>query len=72
LATSNTGELPIAQKTYDLIKWYVPILNRLLRDLRFFLGDRIINRKSLMVCFLAENSNVATPLQTLQLFNPPQ
>ncbi|SKB15083.1 hypothetical protein PL11201_690104 [Planktothrix sp. PCC 11201] len=26
------SELPIIQKTYDLIKWYVPILNRLPRD----------------------------------------
>ncbi|MEA5499180.1 diversity-generating retroelement protein Avd [Limnoraphis robusta Tam1] len=37
------NELPIIQKTYDLIKWYVPILNRLPRDHRFSLGDRIIN-----------------------------
>jgi hypothetical protein len=36
-------ELPIIQKTYDLIKWYVPILNRLPRDHKFMLGDRIIN-----------------------------
>ncbi len=35
-------ELPIIQKTYDLIKWYVPILNRLPRDHHFLLGDRII------------------------------
>lgn len=35
-------ELPIIQKTYDLIRWYVPILNRLPRDHRFSLGDRII------------------------------
>jgi len=35
-------ELPIIQKTYDLIKWYVPILNRLPRDHKFMLGDRII------------------------------
>jgi hypothetical protein len=35
-------ELPIIQKTYDLIKWYVPILNRLPRDHKFLLGDRII------------------------------
>jgi hypothetical protein len=34
-------ELPIIQKTYDLIKWYVPILNRLPRDHKFLLGDRI-------------------------------
>jgi 23S rRNA-intervening sequence protein len=36
------NELPIIQKTYDLIQWYVPILNRLPRDHRFNLGDRII------------------------------
>ncbi len=35
-------ELPIIQKTYDLIKWYVPILNRLPRDHKFVLGDRMI------------------------------
>jgi len=33
--------LPIIQKTYDLIKWYVPVLNRLPRDHKFLLGDRI-------------------------------
>ena len=36
-------ELPIIQKTYDLIKWYVPILNRLPKAHRFILGDRMIN-----------------------------
>ena len=35
-------ELSIIQKTYDLIKWYVPILNRLPRDHKFILGDRMI------------------------------
>jgi hypothetical protein len=35
-------ELPIIQKTYDLIKWIVPILARLPRTHRFTLGDRII------------------------------
>ncbi|MFM7528006.1 MAG: diversity-generating retroelement protein Avd, partial [Nodosilinea sp.] len=35
------AELPIIQKTYDLIKWYVPILNRLPRNHKFLLGDRI-------------------------------
>jgi len=34
-------DLPIIQKTYDLIKWYIPILNRLPRSHRFILGDRI-------------------------------
>ena len=35
-------ELPIIQKTFDLIKWYVPILNSLPRDHKRLLGDRII------------------------------
>ncbi len=35
-------ELPIIQKTNDLIKWYVPILNRLPREHKFMLGDRAI------------------------------
>ena len=34
-------ELPVIQKTYDLIKWYIPILNRLPREHRFTLGNRI-------------------------------
>jgi hypothetical protein len=37
------SDLPIIQKTYDLITWYVPILNRLPRNHKFMLGDRIIN-----------------------------
>lgn len=36
------SELSIIQKTYDFIKWYVPILNGLPRDHHFILGDRII------------------------------
>jgi len=35
-------ELPIVQKTYDLVKWYVPILNKLPREHKFLLGDRVI------------------------------
>jgi hypothetical protein len=34
--------LPIIQKTYDLILWYVPILNRLPRNHKYILGNRII------------------------------
>ena len=36
------NDLPIIQKCYDLITWYIPILNRLPRDHRFMLGERII------------------------------
>jgi hypothetical protein len=35
-------ELPIIQQTYDLILWFVPLLNRLPRSHRFTLGDRMI------------------------------
>ena len=40
---NNMNELPIIQKTYDFIKWYIPILNNLPRDHRFLLGERIIS-----------------------------
>lgn len=36
------SDLPIIQKTYDLIKWYVPILNGLPREHRFQLGNRMV------------------------------
>lgn len=36
-------ELPIIQKTYDLIKWYVPVLNRLPRTHRFQIGNRMVD-----------------------------
>ncbi len=34
-------ELPIIQRMYDLILWYVPRLNKLPSDYKFALGDRI-------------------------------
>ena len=37
-------EPPIIQKTYNLIKWYVPILNKLPRNHKFTLGDRMVNK----------------------------
>jgi len=37
-------DLPIIQKTYDLIKWYVPIINRLPRNHQFALGARMTER----------------------------
>jgi hypothetical protein len=35
------SELPVIQKTYDFVKWYVPILNRLPHSHKFMLGERI-------------------------------
>ncbi len=37
-------ELSVVQRTYDCIKWYVPIIERLPKIHKFTLGDRIINR----------------------------
>ena len=39
----SRGELPIIQATIDLIQWFVPLLNRLPRDHRFGLGDRLVS-----------------------------
>ncbi len=47
-------ELPIIQKTYDLILWYVPWLNKFPRDQKFILGDRIQNT----LYTILEGSNV--------------
>ena len=41
---SQLRELPIIQKTYDLIKWYLPILNRLPKIHKFTLADRMTNK----------------------------
>ena len=37
-------ELSIIQKTYDLIKYYVPIIERFPKVHKFTVGDRIINQ----------------------------
>ena len=36
-------DLSIIQKVYDFTLWYVPIVNRLPRDHKFTLGDRVVN-----------------------------
>ena len=38
------SELPVIQKTYDFIKWYIPLINRLPRSHKFTLGERITNQ----------------------------
>jgi hypothetical protein len=43
LPSPSRGELPILQATTDLIRWFVPLLNRLPKDHRFALGDRLIS-----------------------------
>ena len=34
-------ELPIIQKTYDVIKWFIPKIEKFPRTQKFVLGDRI-------------------------------
>ena len=35
------SELPIIQKTYDFVKWFIPIINNLPRNHQLLLGTRI-------------------------------
>ena len=41
--TPNSAELPILEATLDLIRWYVPLLQRLPRQHKFGLGDRLVS-----------------------------
>ncbi len=38
---ASEGDLPIIQRTYDLLVWYVPRLNKFPRSFKFVLGDQI-------------------------------
>lgn len=63
-------DLPIIQKSYDLVKWYVPILNRLPRSHRFMLGDRIITElysllKGLITARYKREKPAQLPLETI-------
>lgn len=64
------NELPIIQKTYDLIKWYIPILNRLPRDQKFQLGDRVISQlytlleNLILAQYTKEKLGILEPLNT--------
>lgn len=64
-----TDDLPIIQKTYDLIKWYVPILHRLPRDYRFTLGDRMIAGLYSLLEELIQARYSREKLQRLQAVN---
>ncbi len=47
-------DLPVIQKTYDLIQWYIPHINKIPRSHRFGLGDRIVNNLYEMLEMLIE------------------
>lgn len=63
-------ELPIVQKTYDLILWYVPILNRLPNNHKYNLGDRIIARLYDFLEQLIQARFSAEKLPILKTLNP--
>jgi hypothetical protein len=63
-------ELAIIQKTYDLILWYVPILNRLPRDHKFNLGDRIIAGLYDLLEELISAQYASRKLARLEALNP--
>jgi hypothetical protein len=62
-------DLPVIQKAYDLVKWYVPILNRLPRDHRFTLGERIIQGLYDLLEDLIQARYSANKLERLQTLN---
>lgn len=62
-------ELPIIQKTYDLILWYVPHLNRLPRDHKFMLGNRLIERLYELLEGLIEARYLTEKLAKLESLN---
>lgn len=68
--TSRSDELPIIQKTYDLIVWFVPILNRLPRSHKFMLGDRIIERLYRMLEELVLARYETDKLKRLEAIDP--
>src|SRR5262245_45304008 len=65
----TTAELPIIQKTYDLILWYVPHLNRLPRDHKFTLGNRLIEGLYELLEGLIEARYAAEKLSRLESLN---
>jgi hypothetical protein len=43
ISPASSSELPIIEACLDLIRWFVPLLQRLPRQHRFGLGDRLIS-----------------------------
>jgi hypothetical protein len=64
------NELPIIQKTYDLIMWYIPIINRLPRDHKFTLGDRMITGMYELLEALITAQYTKQKLARLEALNP--
>lgn len=65
----STHELAMVQRSYDLIKWYVPILNRLPKDHKFILGNKIIHSLYEILEDLITAQFSSQKLATLQSIN---
>jgi hypothetical protein len=62
-------QLPILQKTYDYVKWYIPILNRLPRDHKYALGNRLIANLYILLEGLIQAQYEREKLSQLQSLN---
>lgn len=62
-------ELSVVQKTYDAIKWYVPIINRLPKIHKFTLGDKMINKLYELLEDLIQAKYASKKLDRLQIIN---
>jgi hypothetical protein len=62
-------ELPIIQKTYDLILWYVPVINRLPREFKFTLGERVATGLYELLDDLIEARYMTKKLARLEAIN---
>jgi len=63
------SELLIIQKTYDFVKWYIPILNRLPQSHKFLLGQRIINELYDLLEGLVTVQYSRSKLSSLEMLN---
>ncbi len=61
--------LPIIQKTYDFIQWYIPILDNLPRKHKFSIGDRMISGLYELLEGLIDARNNPEKLAKLELLN---
>lgn len=62
-------ELSVIQKTHDLIKWYVPILEKLPRTYKFTIGEKMINHLYELLEGLIEAKYANRKLESLKKLN---
>ena len=69
---SFLNDLPVIQKTYDLVRWYIPILNRLPKSHKFGLGERMVEilydlLENLIIARYAQKESAISGLLLLSL-----